>query len=347
MKKVDFNFSFSSFGTIFWLLALFSPVFLWKQGISQEIKFHPQYEVKVTLKLIQVYVTDKAGNPVMDLNKEDFIVYDNGKRQKITEFERHLIEFPAEAREEIAETPVPSGYQLLPRQFFLFFDFAFNNPKGIEKAKQDALHFLENQVKPDDKIGVLSFSSQKRLKLHEYLTNDHERIRQIVKQFGLKDSLGLAENIEAEYWALLKEENPVDASSSGYVFDPEEQRQQELEFLKSKRLESSFQVYYFARKFTELARALRYIYGHKYILLFSSGVPYSLISGVPIPEDYPLTTKGLKPKTASEDIRAGDFSETVRRKTQSLEKSEQFETTVLSFLYEDMIKELTAANCTI
>jgi len=37
-----------------------------------------QHEVSVTLKLIQVYVTDKKGKPVQDLEKADFIVYDNG-----------------------------------------------------------------------------------------------------------------------------------------------------------------------------------------------------------------------------------------------------------------------------
>ncbi len=32
-----------------------------------------QHEVSVTLKLIQVYVTDKDGKPVLDLAKDDFI----------------------------------------------------------------------------------------------------------------------------------------------------------------------------------------------------------------------------------------------------------------------------------
>jgi hypothetical protein len=83
----------------------------------QEVIIRPQHEVKVTLKLVQVYVTDNKGNPVKDLEKEDFIVYDNGLRQKITEFERHLLEFPAEIKEEVVETPLPSREPLLSRQF--------------------------------------------------------------------------------------------------------------------------------------------------------------------------------------------------------------------------------------
>ena len=50
-----------------------------------------QHEVTVTLKLVQVIVTDKEGNPVTDLRKEDFILFDNGREQVLTEFEKHDI----------------------------------------------------------------------------------------------------------------------------------------------------------------------------------------------------------------------------------------------------------------
>lgn len=35
-----------------------------------------QHEVTVTIKLIQVYVTDKEGNSVTDLEKSDFELFD-------------------------------------------------------------------------------------------------------------------------------------------------------------------------------------------------------------------------------------------------------------------------------
>ena len=55
-----------------------------------------QQEVTVTLKLVQVYVTDKKGNPVTDLSQEDFELYDKGKLQKITDFEQHVLSLPGE-----------------------------------------------------------------------------------------------------------------------------------------------------------------------------------------------------------------------------------------------------------
>jgi len=72
-----------------------------------------QYEVTVTLKLVQVYVTYKNGNPVTDLTKNDFILYDNGKLQEITDFEKHLLIQP----EKRSKKRLPKPNFLRPRMF--------------------------------------------------------------------------------------------------------------------------------------------------------------------------------------------------------------------------------------
>jgi len=74
--------------------------------------------VTVTLKLVQVYVTDKEGNPVPDLRLEDFRLFDNGKPVAITEFEKHSLLLPGTAPEEPAG-PSPAGPSRLSRRFFL------------------------------------------------------------------------------------------------------------------------------------------------------------------------------------------------------------------------------------
>jgi VWFA-related protein len=285
-----------------------------------------RHEVTVTLKLIQVYVTDNKGNPVTDLEKDDFIVYDNGKKQSITEFEKHglsLYSAKEEAQhEKIIETPVQAAQELMPRKFFLFFDFAFNNANGIEKAKKAALHFVDTQVLPTDEVGVLSYSAIKSLKLHEYLTTDQRKVRDVVREFGMKEIAGRAEDFEAAYWSLLQGENPKDATKPGYVFDPNRERKNEVDFLKQQRETSRFQVYDFVRKIIDLAKALRYVPGHKSIIFFSSGLPYSLVVG-----------KYFRPSDAKESY--GIY-----------EPSEGFDQ-YLSLKFEEMLKELSAANCTI
>ena len=281
-----------------------------------------QHEVKVTLKLIQVYVTDRKGNPISDLNKENFTVYDKGKKQILTEFERHIISFPAEIKDEITTTPATMGRQLMPRRFFLFFDFAFNNAKGIEKSKQAALHFIDTHLMPIDEVGVIFCSAIKGLTVQEYLTLDHERVRTIVREIGIKEIAGRIEDFEEEYWSLIKEDNPKDAAKRGYVFDPWEERQKELEFLAKTRETSKLQAYTFVKRMSDMAKALRYIPGHKSIIFFSSGVPYSIVTG-----------KYWRPHKEKDYARMYEPSEGFRSH--------------LSLIFEDMLKELSAANCTI
>jgi hypothetical protein len=65
----------------------------------------------------------------------------------------------------------------------------------------------------------------------------------------------------------------------------------------------------------DLSKALRYIPGHKHIVFFSSGVPYSIIYGVQVAYGHPDMSDWGNP--------------------------------ALRFKYEDMLKELSAANCSI
>jgi len=149
-----------------------------------------RHEVKVTLKLIQVYITDKKGDPVTDLKKEDFTLYDNGKLQKIIGFEKHFLALPVKEKDTAPEEEKKpeSEQDLSPqmnRKFFFLFDAIRNLPYNINKSKIAALHFLDTQLKPTDEVAVLSFHRVKFLILHQYLTTDHEKVRRVIKEMIL------------------------------------------------------------------------------------------------------------------------------------------------------------------
>jgi VWFA-related protein len=277
---------------------------------AQQEQTQLRHEVKVTVKLIQVYVTDKKGNPVLDLTKDDFLIYDEGQKKPITEFERHVLSLPSGAEDaqlEVKETPPLPYRELLPRKFFLFFDFAYNNGIGIEKSRKAALHFIDTQLQPQDEVGVLSYSAIKSLKLHEYLTTDHQKVREVAGKFRLEQIAGRAEDFEAGYWQAVTGENPKDASRSGAV-----DNRTDVPTLRPDRKESENQTLQFAQKMIDLSKALRYIPGHKHIVLFSSGAPYSIVYGNQSP--YGISDLGNPG---------------------------------LRFKYEDMLRELSAANCAI
>jgi VWFA-related protein len=233
-----------------------------------------QYEVSVVLKLINVHVTDKKGNPVRDLTKEDFAVTDNGQPVTLTDFERHALETPVTAaKPEIPpDVPVeksrPEAVPVRPasRKFFLFFDFAYNNVRGVLRAQKAALHFLDTVVQPEDEVAVLTYATIGGLAFHEYLTTDHAQVRKVVEAIGHKDIAGRATQIEDQYWRLVQE--------TGGPFALNLRAAAEANRQESKSMAQKYML-----KLTELARALRLVQGEKHFILFSTGIPNSLIYG--------------------------------------------------------------------
>jgi len=275
-----------------------------------------EHQVVVTLKLIQVYVTDKKGAPVQDLKKEDFVVFDNGREMTLTEFEKYILKTaartpkPQPPEEKIAPTPVPPADRVtvMSRKFFLFFDFANNNQRGVNKAREAALHFLDTELLPGDEVGLLSYSTVKGLSIHEYLTTDHKKLREAVEVMNAKGLSGRADDVEQEYWRLATQEStPPDLSLDVLV----------------RRQDAKSQARAFMIKLTDMAKAFRYIPGHKNLLLFSTGIASSLIYGnqAGTPQG---TSTGLSDRSKLE---LPDF--------------------VLRTQYEEMYKELSAANCSI
>ncbi len=182
MKKKNFMLSF------FLLFYLF--LFLLHSELIQEEKSQKtlQHEAVVTLKLIQVYVTDKEGNPVSDLKKEDFKLWDNEKQQKITDFETHVFVFPKKEPEPAQAVVSPEKIVLSPppipmnRKFFIFLDIQRNDPIGVIKSKRVARYFVETQIQPGDEVGVFSFQPSAGFVLHEYLTTDMEKVLFAIKK---------------------------------------------------------------------------------------------------------------------------------------------------------------------
>jgi len=225
-----------------------------------------QHEVTVALKLVQVYVLDKHGNAVSDLTISDFELYDNGQARPITDFEKHG--FSLDQVTQVQQPLVPAApVSNTGRKFFLFFDFGFNTRAGISKSRTAALDFLDTQVRSEDEVGVLSFSARKGLALHEYLSSDHRRIRQVVEGLGPGKFLGRAWTLESEWLKdHLKADEAVISKMGKRMAEAEQSAMQK-------------EAFGFASQVADLAKALRNIPGIKNIILFSSGIPDDMLYG--------------------------------------------------------------------
>jgi len=250
-----------------------------------------RHEVSVTLKLVQVYVTDKSGRPVADLTRDEFRVFDGGKRVVVTEFERHEVRSAERVAEVRPEAPVPPSPEIpsVKRKFILFFDFAFNTHRGVAAAVQAALDFLDANVGPDDETALVSYSMLKGLKVHEFLTADRDKVRKAVSEVTSKDIAGRADEVEQAYWAMVDMAGTSESRSVGA----------ELKRIEMQRQDSIHQTQSYFRALADFARALRLVQGQKHLLFFSNGVPNSLVqSPRVVGSDAPSGAVGAKSGSA-------------------------------------------------
>jgi len=227
-----------------------------------------EYEVTVCLKLVQAYVTDSAGKAVTDLGKDDFVLYVDGERREITDFERHAF-LPAEKSETLAATPTPRAAPMLSRKFFMLLDLARIDHIGLKRTVGAALRFLAAEVLPSDEVAVMTYGSFGGLSLYTNLTTDHALVRRIIQGIGgitgRSSSGGIplkgetSDRAEAEpTWG----DDNLDMLTPGFDSN--------WEFVKKRTFD-------FAMAMGNLAKALRYIPGFKNIIFFSAGVPRGLL----------------------------------------------------------------------
>jgi len=287
-----------------------------------------QYDVTVTLKLIQVYVTDKDGKPVRDLAREEFSIFDNGRPVTISAFERHdIAAAPAGGPAPVVEAkPAPEPVQTptLNRKFIILFDFAFNTVSGVKASLDAARHFLDTEVQPEDELAFISYSMLKGLKIHEFLTRDHAKVKTALAAVSSKDVAGRADEIELQYW--LQVQNPGLGVMSA---PPPGMGMSDLEF---SRLDSMQQAGNYFRALTRLAQSLRLAPGQKSVLFFSNGIPSSLVNA-----SREVGTSGHI--SGAQEIHGGQAP--VRGSTFQVGNYE------LRPLQEALFKEFSASDCSI
>ncbi len=297
-------------------------------GTAQQSPQQPplKYEVTVTLKLIQVYVTDKDGKPVRDLTKDEFKLTDNGRPVTISAFERHDLAAAPTAGVEPpppapAAAPEPAVAPELNRKFVILFDFAFNTGHGIVAGVKAARNFLDAEVRPQDELAFVSVSMMKGVKIHEFLTTDHAKVKAALDKITSKDISGRADEIEQAYWMI------ADTSGGTRAISREEEAR--MRSMDLERRNSMRQTENYFKDLTKFAQALRLVQGQKNVLFFSTGVPSSLINAT---------------RSAGTDAGIGNTGSATFKSTGTVF---QVGDSTLLPLQEAMLREFTVSNCSV
>ncbi len=160
----------------------------------------PEVVIRATTRLVQVNViVTKGGKPVPGLKKEDFQVFDNGKRQEIRQFSedaRAVLPASAEAlppgtftnqREQRSGTPAGVTAILLDGVNTSFASQSY--------ARKQVITFLQ-QIQPQDRIALYTLDYYQGLHvLHNYTTDSSDLVAKLAKYTGdvMPDITGVSE----------------------------------------------------------------------------------------------------------------------------------------------------------
>ena len=159
--------------------------------------------IKVTTRLVQVNVVvhNKKGEPVRDLTKEDFVLFDKGQEQKILFFSKESSEalptnlpplapgvvsnrytnFTSKGEKHLAPIPTSLSVILLDGLNTAFTDQHY--------AKEAIIKFL-NQLQPGDRVAIYTLTNGLRV-LHDF-TSDTESLLAALKKHRNQDSSALS-----------------------------------------------------------------------------------------------------------------------------------------------------------
>lgn len=133
-----------------------------------------KHEVTVRLVLVDVIATDKDGNIVTDLTKQDFEIYEGGKPVPINSLD--LVNFRLE---DIKPAP-DRGYIKRKSRFIVVFDSINTIRRMLNRNKGKILDKLNNLILSRGEVMVLELNEKGGVNLLQPFTSDGDLIAQAV-----------------------------------------------------------------------------------------------------------------------------------------------------------------------
>ena len=233
--------------------------------------------VDVNVVNVDVYVTDRDGNPVTGLDADDFEVYENGRLMKVTNF--YAVEDRQVRPDTVPEDPEPEESDL-PAQvleiergrensvpedqrlsLIVYIDNLNIRPHNRRRVLQDVRSFIRTEVTPDDRVMLVTF--ERALHVRQPFTTNHERI--IEGLFAVDELSGQAVHSESDRRDVLRQIDDAQSGSEALMW-----AESHAESIKN-------DLHYTVDALREMVTSLAGLPGRKAVLYVSDGVP--LIAG--------------------------------------------------------------------
>jgi VWFA-related protein len=160
------------------------------------------FQSRVNLVLVPVVVRDAQGRAVGNLTKDDFEIYDKGKRQSIASFS--AIARPLRAAGSSSGTVVPAETSTLqpvsgsnpavprdspPRYILYLFDDVHTRFAPMANVHDAALRHFRTNLAPGDRAAIYTFSGDPTLEF----TDDRAKLEQAVSKLAWRPQAGSGE----------------------------------------------------------------------------------------------------------------------------------------------------------
>lgn len=190
-------------------------VLSWAAAAQQPPRFSERVDVNAVL--LDVIVTDAKGQQILGLEKNDFVVKQNGIEQPLDAADYFTNRQLLNAREGSAPFKVERVRE--DRYFVFFFDKPADGRMWDELAfaRRAARDFVENQMKPGDLAAVAGHDV--RLKIYSDFASDKKQLSAAIDE-AARYGKGLLTTSEATGPSILRSVDPNDMmSGSGTVYE--------------------------------------------------------------------------------------------------------------------------------
>jgi VWFA-related protein len=176
-----------------------------QEGPAQDAP-QPVFRAGVNFVRVDVIVTDRRGEPIVSLTRDDFEVFEDGRPQVIEQFK--LVDATGAGREDLPATELRTrDDELLDaeredvRVFALLLD-DYHVPRSRSMAVRDTLvSFIREQVRPNDLLTVMYPMTPVRTLT---FTRDHESVVRAIRLFeGRKGDYTPRNAAEEQHWRNL------------------------------------------------------------------------------------------------------------------------------------------------
>ncbi len=167
----------------------------------------PVLKVSTEIVLVNVVARDKHGNLIKDLKKEDFTVYEDGKKQGLASFDFEKVDEMVMAgtagatvtgtaengnrngKGGLLDSKTQKSLDARDRRLMLmFFDFSAMEPDDIDRAVDAGKKYVKSKMEPADMVALMSLSTNLHLDLD--FTDDRDKILGTLSSYNNSEGQG-------------------------------------------------------------------------------------------------------------------------------------------------------------